>query len=228
MTNNNFVKVLPLVALSVAMIGVMNIPSAFATDYHKGWTWDETNHSNEFDNGSVPVYFDTSDLSSNLDLASGTTINDIYTQIENAVDDWDAETDFSVHRDDTSTFYFDNRIGSTDLGANTLGQAWTLRHGIFLDDHIVQVTIDFNDDGNDYQWDHNGDTTSTNPDTARIYNVALHELGHLNGLCDTYGTPAQTGDCHGYTTSGSVMYSYIFGVIETITSIDETQVNGQY
>ena len=222
------IKAILWLVISVIAISAFGTSAAFATDYHKGWIWDETHHPEEFQDGSVPVYFDTNDLSSNLELATGTTINQIYTQIENAVDAWDDETDFDVHRNDTSTYYHDNRIGSTDLGPNVLGTAYTMRHGFFWDDHIVKVTIDFNDDGNDFQWDHDGDSSTTTPPTIRIYNVALHELGHLNGLCDTYPPGGTQGDCHGHTTTASVMYAYTYGVIETITSNDETEVNREY
>ncbi len=223
-TNINKKQLVPIVALSSVAVGIMGVVPNADADYHKGWIWDSTNHSAEFDNGKVPIAFDTSELSSNLVLESGTTINQIYTDMENAVDEWDTQTDFPTKRKDTTTFYHDNVVGTADLAAGTLGSAATSKHFLGFDDHITRVTIDFNHD--DFEWDHNGDDSGTS--TARIYNVMLHEMGHVNGLCDTYVPAGTLGDCHGHVVSTTVMDSYQYGVVETITTGDQTEVNGQY
>lgn len=108
----------------------------------------------ESEDGSAPAYSDTGDLSSHLGLAAGTIINQTCTQIENVVDAWGDEADLGVRGNDTSTSYRDSRMGSTDLGPNVLGGAYTMRHGFFWDGRIVKATSDSNDNDNDYQRDH--------------------------------------------------------------------------
>ena len=215
-------------------IGIVGLTPNVLADYHKGQVWDSTNHGNEFHSGKVPIAFDTTDLSNDLDLASGTTITQIYTALEDAVDEWDTETDFTVKRYDTTSSYYDNVVRAEDLSMTQWARAnseyhwdWSWPPG--YDGHLLKVSIDFNGDGNDVIWDHNGDAIVLGPDERNIYNIMLHEMGHVNGLCDTYAVGAGTAfDCHGHVVSDTVMDSYTFGVTETITNSDKTEVNGQY
>ena len=116
----------------------------------------------------------------------------------------------------------ENAIDDIDA---TLAVTYPTTHWFFgSDGHLTKTLVDFNHD--DYDWDHNGDDSGT--DTIYMYNVALHEFGHTIGLCDTYGGVGTWDDCHGYNTSLSMMYSYTYGVTETITSKDTTEINREY
>lgn len=234
MTKNNIKKLLPIAAISLLVIGVIGMVPNVLADYHKGQIWDNSTHSNEFYNDKIPIAFDTSDLSSDLPLASGTSISQIYTELEDAIDEWDTETEFYVERYDTTSSYYDNVVRAEDLSQTVYARAsseyhydWSWPPG--YDGHILKVSIDFNGDENDWEWDHDGDSTTTDPAQIRIYNIMLHEMGHVNGLCDTYSPGAGTAfDCHGHEVSTSVMDRYQHNVIETITTDDKSEVNGQY
>ncbi|HEX7031554.1 MAG TPA: hypothetical protein VF172_01000 [Nitrososphaera sp.] len=189
-----------------AFFSVVSTVPAYATHYWSGWYWDEDNHSEEFDNGEVPFAFDTFDLGFNLPRASGTSITDIYTCMNNAIDEWDAETDAAAKRKDNTSFFHDNVIGTADLADGQIAVTNLFTHG--SDDHLIRAPIDFNSD--DYIWDCGDDDAGSQ--TVDTYAVLLHELGHaLVGLCDTYPDHEEFGDCTDFTTTGSIMWSYEYG-----------------
>ena len=213
------------VLLAVTVLAVFTVPTAFATDYHSGNIWSNVAHTQELHNGKAPLAFTTSELSSNLVLETGTTIAQIYSVMGDAISDIDA-TDAYLERYDTTTGNYDNNIGTADLADGTLATTYSTTHWFFgSDGHLTQADVDFNHD--DYEWDHNGDDSAT--DTIRMYNVALHEFGHVIGLCDTYtGGNTSWDDCHGVTTSASMMYAYTYGNVETITTSDNTEIDREY
>lgn len=66
------------------------------------------------------------------------------------------------------------------------------------------------------------------PPAIRVCNVTLHEPGHFNGSRDPH-SPGGTQDyCHGRTTSASVLYCYVCGIIEAVTTSGEAAANREY
>ncbi|MEE9573092.1 MAG: hypothetical protein V3W20_08605 [Candidatus Neomarinimicrobiota bacterium] len=217
------------IVLAISAIVAFAIPSAFADPtYHTGNVW-STDHSEELDNGSIPFAFVTSEID-NLPKATGTTASDLKSDMESAIDAWDSNTDVQMHRDDTTTSYYDNRIGTADLVPGKAAHASILKHWDWgYHGHLLRVTIDFNHDTGDFAWDHDGDSGAAHPDQVRIYNTMLHELGHAIGLCGTYsGDNQSSGNCTTVTTTDSAMSSYPWGNVRSITTSDQTEINSKY
>lgn len=216
------------IVLSISAIVAFAFPSAYAVTYHTSWVW-SSSHSEELDSGSIPFAFVTSEIN-NVSKASGTTGANLQSDMESAVDAWDSGTDVQMHRDDTTTSYFDNEVGAVNLGLGVAANTSLLQHWDWgYHDHLLRATIDFNNDSGDVTWDHNGDDASTNPDTLRMYTTMLHELGHGIGLCGTYvGDNQDAGDCTTVTTTDSAMRSYPWGTTRSITSGDQTEINSRY
>lgn len=221
-TTKNVTMMLAITALAAFAI----TPSAFATDYHSGNIWSSSTHTEELSSGKVPMAFMTSELSSNLVLETGTTINDIYTGMGNAIIDLDTLTDAYIKRKDTTTFYHDNEVGTADLVSGTIAKAYPSEHWWpFGDNHLTRVAIDLNHD--DYDWDNGDDDSATS--TINVYTLMMHELGHVLGLCDTYsGGNTSWDDCHGYTTTDSMMDSYDYGETTVLSNKDKTELNREY
>ncbi len=235
MDNKKTISILVTIISIVSLILITPVSVDAVTTYHKGKVWSsDSSHTNEFHNGNIPFAIDTVRLSNNLELASGTTINDIYTEIESAMSLWNDSTDASLERYDVATGHYDNKITSDFLDTHEYAISGTWDHWVWnwldsgYDNHIIRAKIILNDDGNNVIWDHDGYNEAKNEVNTK--NILTHELGHTLELCDTYNSGDQNDDeCTGVIDTVSVMSnSGIFSADKPLSATDISTINGKY
>ena len=225
-------------SIFIAMIATVSLimitpGNAEAVSYHSGKIWtSDSSHSGELHNNKIPFAFDTSRLSANIELTSGTTIDDFYSAIEGAIDLWNDNTDVSMERYDTIKDDYDNKITSNSLTLGTHARTANIHHWVWSnlahDTHIIKSTVYLNDHSNHGTWGH--DDFDRQDKKRNTQNVLAHELGHSIGLCDTYQSSKYTSyACTGVKSHTSIMSNQVTHVDNrSLTSTDISTVNGAY
>jgi len=222
---------------TIATLGTLGFPQAFATNYWSGWWWSLISHQDEFEqvggNWRVPYAHLHTQLAG-LPWTGGDPNVQAPAAVDTAANAWNGITSaWGLVNDDTQTSIHDQTVGTENLGTSALAHTHVYYHGypctFCNDSHLVDNDIHINNYAAYVLWDDYSDNQNTNPRTYELRKVMINEFGHWVSLCDTYSGSQQYGRCTGVVTSSSVMYSYRFGTAgRTLYTHDIDSVIGAY